>query len=67
MAWFEEVYPNKGGLFGAKTGTKYDKSETESIGGIVYSKPCHYLPGEISLQVEPPEPIEEPHEYMEKD
>jgi hypothetical protein len=67
LAWFEEIYPNKGGLYGAKTGKKYDKSDTEDIGGVVYSKPCHYLPGDIVLEVEPDDPIVEPHEYMEKE
>jgi hypothetical protein len=67
MAFTEEVFKNKGGLFGGHTGMKYNKSDTEDIGGILWSKPCHYQPGEVSIQVTPPDKIEEPHEYMEKD
>ena len=35
----EEVFKNKGGLFGGLTGKKYEKSETEEVGGSRWSKP----------------------------
>jgi hypothetical protein len=39
MAFTEPVYPNKGGLFGAQTGRKYEASEVEKKGGDQWSKP----------------------------
>ena len=35
----EEVFPNKGKLYGGHTGKEYKKSETEEINGIRWSKP----------------------------
>ena len=65
MAFVEEVFENKGGLYGAHTGKKYDKGDTESIGGILWSRPCHYQPGEINLEISDLD-YEEPHTDIEK-
>lgn len=55
MSHVEEVFKNKGGLFGGTTGKKYEKSETEEIGGILWSKPCYGAPNFTVLEVEPEE------------
>ena len=52
MALTEEVFPNKGGLFGAHTGRKYEKSETEKVNGELWSKPMGHAPGELVREVE---------------
>lgn len=65
MAFVEEVFPNKGGLYGAHTGKLYDKKYTEEIGGQRWSLPCHYRPGDIVLEIEDLE-YEEPHTNIEK-
>lgn len=65
MAFVEEVYKNNGKLYGGHTGKEYKKSDTESIGGIQWSRPCHYQPGEIVLEIED-EDYEEPHTKIEK-
>ena len=52
MAFVEEVFENKGGLYGAHTGKKYEKSETELVGGERWSKPSHCQPGEIVYEAE---------------
>jgi len=38
--YVEQVFENKGGLFGGQTGKKYEKKETEEINGIRWSKPA---------------------------
>lgn len=52
MAFVEEVFENKGGLYGAHTGHKYEKVCVEDIGGQLWSKPYHYVPGEVNLELE---------------
>jgi len=47
MVHTEEVYPNKGKLYGAHTGKEYKKSETEDINGIRWSKPDGYAPDQV--------------------
>lgn len=69
MSWFEEVYKNKGGFFGAHSGKKYEKSDIETIGGIQYSKPCYVAPNVINLELEydkADKPVE-PHEKYEEE
>jgi hypothetical protein len=53
MAFVEEVFKNKGGLFGAQTGRKYESSETEEKGGSKWSKPdaTPSAPGELIKEV----------------
>lgn len=59
MAFVEEVFKNKGGLFGGHTGKKYEKSETEDKGAAgVWSKPSHCAPNFTVKEVE---------DYEEKD
>lgn len=69
MAFVEEVFKNKGGWFGGHTGTKYEDSEVENIGGISWSKGSHQAPGEVILNMEydtdDGQPCE-PHEKSEK-
>jgi hypothetical protein len=65
MAFTEEVFKNKGKLYGAQTGKEYAKSETSDFGaGGVWSKPCHYSPNSIVLEVESED---EPHAEKEKE
>lgn len=67
MAFTEEVFENKGKLYGAQTGKEYAKSDTSDFGkGGKWSKPCHYVPGEIVLELEEMD-AEEPHAKMEKE
>ncbi len=59
MAFVEEVFPNKGGLFGGHTGKKYEKDEVEDKGAAgKWSKPSHCAPNITVLEV---------GEYEEKD
>jgi len=53
MAFVEEVFKNKGGLFGGHTGKKYEKDEVEDRGaGGKWSKPTHNAPNFTVLEVE---------------
>jgi hypothetical protein len=51
LALVEEVFKNKGKLYGGSTGKEYKKEETESIGGILWSRPCGYAPGDVILEI----------------
>lgn len=51
MAFTEEVFQNKSGWYGAHTGHHYDKSCVEEIGGCYWSKPYHYAPNAVNLEV----------------
>lgn len=64
MAFVEEVFKNKGKLYGGHTGKEYKKEDTEDIGGILWSRPCHYAPNSIVLEIED-EDYEEPHTDIE--
>jgi hypothetical protein len=53
VSFVEEVFKNKGGLFGGHTGRKYAAGDVEKKGGEMWSKPSFAAPGEIVLEIEP--------------
>ena len=69
MPFIEEIFKNKGGKFGAHTGKQYEASEIETIGGIEWSKPTHYAPNTVNVEIEADDVLnaEEPHENLEQE
>lgn len=69
MAFVEEVHKNKGGWFGGHTGKKYEDSEVEDIGGIMWNKGSHQPADFVILNMDydkdDGQPCE-PHEKSEK-
>lgn len=66
MAFVEEVFKNKGGLFGAHTGRKYEKDEVEDIGGIQWSKGSYQAPGEVVLVMDFDKQPEQPKDCVDE-
>jgi hypothetical protein len=66
MSFVEEVFKNKGKWYGGHTGTPYEKSEVEDIGGIYWSKGSHQAPGEVILKMEYDKDDGQPEEPHEK-
>lgn len=51
MAFTEEVFENKGKLYGAHTGHHYEKKCVEEINGQLWSKPYHFAPNTVNLEM----------------
>lgn len=52
MAFVEEVCKNKGKWYGAHTGHHYEDVCVEEINGQHWSKPYHFAPQVVNLELE---------------